>query len=65
MKNNYEKFCPFLSNAEKKIACTKDCALFSNETMFGRCVLLDLSQNIAQLSMDIATSDIQSFKDKD
>ena len=48
-------FCPFMSTAEKKVECSKDCACFSKETQLGRCVFLDLSENISDLSMNIAT----------
>ena len=63
MKTNNEKFCPLLSTAEKKVSCTKECAFFSYETQLGRCIIHNLSENISQLSMDIATFDIYSLEE--
>ena len=46
-------FCPFMSNSEKKVECSEDCACFSRETQLGRCVLLDISENLSDLSMSM------------
>ena len=57
-------FCPFRSTAEKEIECSKNCACFSNETQLGRCVFLDLSENISNLSMNIETNDNSDIEER-
>lgn len=61
---NNKKFCPLLSTAETKVYCSDKCAFFSKETQLGRCAILDISETLSQLSMDLSTHEFISSDDE-
>ena len=61
MKNNDKtKICPLMSNADKIVYCTNNCALYSTELFSDKCTLLQLTEAIQELNMNVQTIDYSS-----
>ena len=51
--NNITKFCPLLSNADKKVLCDKNCMFFQKLDNKTNCTIVNLSENINDLIDEI------------
>lgn len=55
MKSNDYKICPFMSTPDKKVNCTKECALAKcNGTVNYECALTHIHEAIYELSQSVS-----------
>lgn len=55
---NQKRICPLMSNAEKQIECTKDCAFAKPNPIIPECTLIQLTEAIDNLADQIRKIDL-------
>lgn len=53
MKKENPKICPFMSNADKQVECTRDCALSKPDPIIPKCAFFQIVEAIDHLSDEV------------